>query len=371
MGPDHDRSGRHAGSGQARRQHMVDDAGRSLRHHASGSPATTREASPATRPLRAPFVSPTVCGPTGALRRPRITHRRPDGLSPPHPRGHDARASRMAGQRLLQFIHRVAVPEASSTPRPAMRPVGMYYKYGGSFIGTMTETNRYVRAYREGKIHVRGQPVDLVRGRGQVRRYHPAGLHQLRALGHRGVGLSYRCRRLGGRCLQPPAHRPGEEVHRTARRVEVRLRDLLAAGRTTGLWVSIYTQGGTPISTGSGAFSMPATSPRASPGRTSCRRATTWCRSPRTESALPPCAGSRRTGCVTRRIWGPNRATLWGSRGSGRLRARSSSWRPASSASTSRRHRRSRAPGHGPAVHSQLGRASHHRTGATGTRCSS
>ena len=28
----------------------------------------------------------------------------------------------------------------------------MYYRYGGSFIGTMTETNRYVRAYREGKI---------------------------------------------------------------------------------------------------------------------------------------------------------------------------------------------------------------------------
>ena len=30
--------------------------------------------------------------------------------------------------------------------------VQMYYRYGGSFIGTMTETNRYVRAYREGKI---------------------------------------------------------------------------------------------------------------------------------------------------------------------------------------------------------------------------
>ena len=28
----------------------------------------------------------------------------------------------------------------------------MYYRYGGSFIGTMTETNRYVRAYREGTI---------------------------------------------------------------------------------------------------------------------------------------------------------------------------------------------------------------------------
>ena len=30
--------------------------------------------------------------------------------------------------------------------------IGMYYRYGGSFIGTMTETNRYVKAYREGKV---------------------------------------------------------------------------------------------------------------------------------------------------------------------------------------------------------------------------
>ena len=30
--------------------------------------------------------------------------------------------------------------------------VQMYYRYGGSFIGTMTETNRFVRGYREGKV---------------------------------------------------------------------------------------------------------------------------------------------------------------------------------------------------------------------------
>ena len=30
--------------------------------------------------------------------------------------------------------------------------VQMYYRYGGSFIGTMTETNRFVKAYREGKV---------------------------------------------------------------------------------------------------------------------------------------------------------------------------------------------------------------------------
>ena len=30
--------------------------------------------------------------------------------------------------------------------------VQMYYRYGGSFIGTMTETNRFVRSYREGRV---------------------------------------------------------------------------------------------------------------------------------------------------------------------------------------------------------------------------
>ncbi len=37
-------------------------------------------------------------------------------------------------------------------PAPGYPHAQMYWKYGTSFIGTMTETNRYVRAYREGKI---------------------------------------------------------------------------------------------------------------------------------------------------------------------------------------------------------------------------
>jgi molybdopterin guanine dinucleotide-containing S/N-oxide reductase-like protein len=37
-------------------------------------------------------------------------------------------------------------------PAPGYPHVQMYWKYGTSFIGTMTETNRYVKAYREGKI---------------------------------------------------------------------------------------------------------------------------------------------------------------------------------------------------------------------------
>ena len=37
-------------------------------------------------------------------------------------------------------------------PAPGYPHVGMYYRYGGSFFGTMTDTNRYVTAYREGKV---------------------------------------------------------------------------------------------------------------------------------------------------------------------------------------------------------------------------
>jgi anaerobic selenocysteine-containing dehydrogenase len=37
-------------------------------------------------------------------------------------------------------------------PAPGYPHVEMYYRYGGSFIGTMTETNRFVNAYREGKV---------------------------------------------------------------------------------------------------------------------------------------------------------------------------------------------------------------------------
>jgi anaerobic selenocysteine-containing dehydrogenase len=37
-------------------------------------------------------------------------------------------------------------------PAPGYPFVHMYWRYGGSFFGTMTQTNRYVKAYREGKV---------------------------------------------------------------------------------------------------------------------------------------------------------------------------------------------------------------------------
>jgi trimethylamine-N-oxide reductase (cytochrome c) len=39
-----------------------------------------------------------------------------------------------------------------SYPEPGHAPIRMFYKYGGASIGTMNETNRYVRAYRTEKL---------------------------------------------------------------------------------------------------------------------------------------------------------------------------------------------------------------------------
>ena len=77
-----------------------------------------------------------------------------------------------------------------------------------------------------GEPGVRGQPVDLVRGRGEVRRRHPAGLHQLRAHRHLRMGGARRLRPSRPAAAQPPRHHLPVAGDRAARRVEVRLLDL-------------------------------------------------------------------------------------------------------------------------------------------------
>ena len=49
-----------------------------------------------------------------------------------------------------------------SYPAPGNAEIKMYYKYGGSFIGTMCDTNRYVKAYRTPKLVFCGESVHLV-----------------------------------------------------------------------------------------------------------------------------------------------------------------------------------------------------------------
>ena len=79
------------------------------------------------------------------------------------------------------------------------------------------------------QARVRREPVDLVRGRGEVRRRHPAGLHPVRALGHQRVRRHGRLRAARADADEPPRHPHAAQVHRAAGRVEVRFPDLPGA----------------------------------------------------------------------------------------------------------------------------------------------
>ena len=77
-----------------------------------------------------------------------------------------------------------------------------------------------------GEPRIRRQPVDLVRGRGEVRRRHPAGLHQFRARRHQRMGGPRRLRPSRPAAAEPPRHRVPGAGDRAAGRIEVRLPDL-------------------------------------------------------------------------------------------------------------------------------------------------
>ncbi len=333
VGPHHDRSGRHAGPGQAGHQHMVDDAGRSLRHHVL-VPRLQRG-----RHLRRPDHrerlspgQPSVAQ-WGPSREPAALHRRPDGLSPPDPRGHDARAPRVAGQGLLRLVHRVAVPEVRVS-RARVFARGHVLQVRRLLHRHHDRDQPLCEGLSRRQDPVRGQPVDLVRRRGQVRRHHPAGLHQLRALGHRRVGLSHRSRRLGGRRLQPPADSPSEEMHRTARASRSPTTRSSRSWPTAWVWVTSTPKGATPSSTGSSASSTRATCPAHLLGGVREEGLLPGAGPARPKADSCPALVRRGPDSATRRIWGPSRGTPWRSRVSRRPRARSSSWRPASSGST-------------------------------------
>ena len=77
-----------------------------------------------------------------------------------------------------------------------------------------------------GESRIRRQPVDLVRGRGEVRRRYPAGLHQFRARRHLRMGRARRLRPSRPAAAQSPRHHLPGAGDQAARRVEVRLLDL-------------------------------------------------------------------------------------------------------------------------------------------------
>ena len=77
-----------------------------------------------------------------------------------------------------------------------------------------------------GQSRIRGQPVDLVRGRGEVRRRDPAGLHQFRARRHQRMGGARRLRPSRPAAAQSSRHHLPGAGDRAAGRIEIRFLDL-------------------------------------------------------------------------------------------------------------------------------------------------
>ncbi len=65
----------------------------------------------------------------------------PEAILDGHTSGYPTDSKTIEGQ-FLQF----------QFPAPGHSPIKMYYKYGGSHIGTMVDTNRYVKAYRSDNL---------------------------------------------------------------------------------------------------------------------------------------------------------------------------------------------------------------------------
>ncbi len=169
----------------------------------------------------------------GRHHQPASHHRRPDRPASAHPRGHAARDRRVAGQGLLRLPYREPVPEVR-VPGPGLSPGGDVLPVRRLVLRHHDRDQPLRDRLSRGQDPVRSQPGHLVRRRDQVRRHHPAGLHQLRALGHQRGGQLLGLHRRFVPVHEPPGDHPAAEVHRAAGRVQVRLRDLRRAGRAPG-----------------------------------------------------------------------------------------------------------------------------------------
>ena len=119
----------------------------------SSSPATPRAASPATwRTPQPGSAGPTVCSPRAEPSR--LAHHAGDGQTVPRLRIPEAMLHERLEWRGKGFCGSYIEAQFREYHYPAegYPPIGMYYRYGGSFFGTMTETNRYVKAYQNDKI---------------------------------------------------------------------------------------------------------------------------------------------------------------------------------------------------------------------------
>ena len=186
VGPRHDRARHHAGHGQAGLQHLLHHAGRARRlrvllprlrrgRHLRRLREHGRRLQVRLAHVRRQDHLPV------ALQHQH--HRRPAHPAPQGARVHHGRQVPVVGQGLLRRRH-----PASDAPVPVS---GSRLSQDQDDVEVRGPVDRHHDRHQPLRpdVHasepgVRRQPVHLVRGRGAVRRPHPAGLHQLRALGH-------------------------------------------------------------------------------------------------------------------------------------------------------------------------------------------
>ena len=262
MGPHHDRACRHAGHGQTGQQHLGDLAGlpgrrvlplprlRRRRH--------LRRCGQVGR--RVPLGIPYVRGQAGSHPLHARLHRGPDHLAPAYPGSASEREDGVQGQGVLRFLHRepateVRVSGAGLSPHPHVLAVWRFLLRNHDSDQSLCE------GLPEPEAGIRGESAHLVGRRGQVRRHRPAGLHQLRALGHQRV-----CQLLGlhPRCLhadQQPGHQPADEVHRAAG--QSRSRTTTSSRLCASAWASVTCSpwAARTSTSGSKTTSMPPTCP--------------------------------------------------------------------------------------------------------------
>ena len=134
--------------------------------------------------------TPTIWFPAYAELQGRDLHRQNRRTPPrqPHPaaslatdraRCHPESAGQLVRRRFLRRSRWSSSSSISPIPMEGYSEVKLFYRYGGSFMGTMSDTTQMGANVPEPEAGVRGQPGHLVQQRDPHGRCHSARLHQL------------------------------------------------------------------------------------------------------------------------------------------------------------------------------------------------
>ena len=119
-------------------------------------------------------------------------------------------------------------------PAPGYPFIEMYWRYGGSFFGTMQQTNRYVKAYQEGKVSFVVNQSIWMEGEAKFADVILPACTNFERWDMSEFGNCSGYIADNYHQVQPPGDRVPEEVHRAARREQVGLRHLRGRLRPHG-----------------------------------------------------------------------------------------------------------------------------------------